>query len=100
MSYYKGLRPIAAWPSNCLGSPFILRFGGVGLFISGGFYLVKKIDGYFEEHDLKYLREVTGETSIPLYGRGAPKGQLPTGRNETLRQKDCNLIQSWKASVL
>jgi hypothetical protein len=33
---------------------------------------------------------------MPPSGREAPKGQIPTRRNETLRQKDCNLIQSWK----
>jgi len=39
-------------------------------------------------------RQVTGET--PDRKGGAPKGQVPTSRNETLRQKDCNFVQSWK----
>jgi hypothetical protein len=41
---------------------------------------------------------VTGETPDPM--RGAPKGQIPISRNETLRQKDCNSYKSWKDSAL
>ena len=37
---------------------------------------------------------VTGETSLQ---GGAPKGQIPNHRDETLRQKDCNSTKSWKA---
>jgi len=31
---------------------------------------------------------------------GAPKGQVPIDRKETLRQKDCNLADSWKDPTL
>jgi hypothetical protein len=43
-------------------------------------------------------RQVTGETSTRK--GGAPKGQIPINWDETLRQKDCNFIQSWKDPVL
>lgn len=33
---------------------------------------------------------------MPRSGREAPKGQVPIIRDETLRQKDCDLIKSWK----
>ena len=39
---------------------------------------------------------VTGETLIDR----EPKGQIPRNCDETLRQKDCNLIKSWKDHAL
>jgi hypothetical protein len=35
-----------------------------------------------------------------LISKGAPKGQIPRDWDETLRQKDCNLIKSWKDLTL